>query len=220
MLNRFILALWILLAMLSVCTVRAQTAPGSATLDGARTILRAPDSGKKIGDIDLTGFGFAREMEIGSGIRVIAISTNDSGGLAAFRNDGSLIQTLKTDKITWLQMFDLNEDGVSEIVTEEVNGRGTGLLQKSFNLYAVSPQEIRKVWHAESYSLDAIPKEVGSKPSVKEKIGYLRFDPSGFGRPARMTYLLALPMGAILEHETYEMRDKTLVQISAEHSRK
>jgi len=48
-------------------------------------------------------------MEIGSGIRVIAISTNDSGGLAAFRNDGSLIQTLKTDKITWLQMFDLNE---------------------------------------------------------------------------------------------------------------
>jgi len=91
-----------------------------------------------------------------------------------------------------------------------VNGRGTGLLQKSFNLYAVSPHEIRKVWHAESYSLDAIPKEVGSKPSVKEKIGYLRFDPSGFGRPARMTYLRRSPWEQFLNIKRMKCETKLL----------
>ncbi len=220
MLNRFAYAGWVVAVCASfVNTVGAQTSTERITLDAARTALGSPGPGKKIGDIDLTGFGFARELEIGAGIRVIAISTNDGGGLAAFRPDGSSIQTLRTDKITWLQLFDLNEDSVSEIVTEEVNGRGTGVLQKSFNVYAVSSHGIKSVWHAESYSLDANFKEVNSHGSVKERIGYLRFDPSGFGQPARMTYLLALPTGVVLKRGSYEMRGETVVEVSGKRAR-
>jgi hypothetical protein len=220
MLNRFAQLGWVLAVCVSFAhTVGAQTATERITLDAARTALNSPGPGKKIGDIDLTGFGFARELEIGAGIRVIAISTNDGGGLAAFRPDGSSIETLRTGKITWLQLFDLNEDNVSEIVTEEVNGRGTGVLQKSFNVYAVSAHRIKSVWHAESYSLDANSKEVNSHGSVKERIGYLRFDPSGFGRRARMAYLLTLPTGVVLTRGTYEMRGETVVKVSAKCAR-
>jgi hypothetical protein len=153
---------------------------------------------------------------------VIAISTNYGGGLAAFSKDDSSIGTFRTDKITWLQLFDLNEDGVFEIVTEEENGHGTGVLQKSFNLYAVSPREIKRVWQAESYSLDANSAKPNEPVPIKERIGYLRFDPSGFGLPARMTYILTLPSGAVLKRELYEMRDGVIVKTTtkAPHERR
>ena len=221
MLSRILFVFAILSAFFAnACSASAQGAPSFTALDRARATLNSPESRLKIGDIDLTAFDFARELEIGHGIRVIAISTNDGGGLAAFRSDGSSIETFKTEKITWLQLFDLNEDGVSEIVTEEVDGRGTGVLQKSFNLYGVSTDEVKKLWHAESYSLDANFTATNGKASPREQIGYLRFDPGGFGLPPRMAYLLILPSGVILKRESYEMRDGTILKASEKLLRK
>ena len=36
--------------------------------------------------------------------------------------------SVATDEITMLQVFDLNDDGISELVTEEIEGRGMWIL--------------------------------------------------------------------------------------------
>ena len=71
-----------------------------------------------------SAFDFSCELELGGGLRVIAISKVLGGGLAAFRADGSAITTVESGRITSLQLFDLNEDCVSEVIADEVESRG------------------------------------------------------------------------------------------------
>ena len=217
---RNLLLLCFFVAGSTVPAAFAQSNGSPITLDDARTILKSPDSAKRVGNIDLAAFNFSREVEIGGGIRVIVISTNHEGGLAAFREDGTLIQTLKTDEITWLQLFDLNEDGISEIVTEEVNGWGTGVLRKSFNLYIFSRSAIKKAWQADSYILEAVPKRATDAPTVNIRTGYVRFDASGFGEPAKMTYVLLLPPMRVIEQKVFVMHGEKILQIPIEASRR
>ena len=84
----------------------------------------------------------------------------------SFAEDGSSITTLETGEILWLQLFDLNEDGIAELITEEVEGRGTGILTKIFRLYVVSPVSLKKAWEAESFMRSAPWKPRLQKPSL------------------------------------------------------
>jgi hypothetical protein len=192
---------------------RSDTAPDEAalTLDAARQILADPRASGPLGLISLAGFEFSREVEVGHGIRVIAVSCNLAGGLAAFRPDGSRLATVLTNQITWLQLFDLNEDGVSDLITEEIESSGTGVLKKSFCLYAVSPQTIKLVWRGRSYVREA-PWNPSSNAIglVKEEVGFLRLDPSGAGKRARMTYLFPTSDGRAFEERIVEMEGEAL----------
>lgn len=163
--------------------------PGSATLEEVRRLLADPQSGGKIGSIGIDGRRFARELEIGAGLRVVVISLRPEGGIAAFRADGSLLGTQSSGEITSVELFDLDEDGTSELMTEEVEGRGTGVLMKTFVLYGVSPKGIQKLWSGESH-FRSVPWNPGSREHAQERYGFLRCDPSGGGRTsAQMTYL-------------------------------
>ena len=173
------------------------------TLQRARQLLETP-TGSTIGPIALSGYSFHREVEIGKGLRAIVISRNLGGGLLVFGADGVLAEAEETEEITWIQLFDLDEDGVSEIVTEEIGGRGTGVLDKHFSVYRCTPQSIKRVWTGESYSRRSPKPE-----RFEETNGFLRFDASGGGMNARLMHLVVDSSGQQTQ-KTFEWRNGML----------
>ena len=180
--------------------------PKVTALERARDVLARRRSDGVIGNIPLAGFNFDREMEIGDGLHVIVISCNLEGGLAVFRRDGTALATQRTKEITAVQLVDLDEDGVSEVVTEEIDGRGTGVLEKTFRVYRIDGSGVQELWSGESYVRHAPDEQ-----HVEETVGFIRFDASGAGKNARLTHVLIDPS----HHErimTFEWTDGHLVK--------
>jgi hypothetical protein len=188
---------------LLLLAVQEKASDSRPNLEMARQALQ---TGKPIGRISLEALNFGRELDIGSGLRVLAISRSLGGGLAAFGQDGSNIGMIETGEFLWIQLFDLNEDGTAEVVTEEVDGRGTGVLTKVFRLYVVSTGSIKKAWEAESFVRTAPWRPDARTVTLTEKRAFLRFDASGAGQPARMTYAVADPAQRRLLERVFEMK--------------
>lgn len=197
-----------LFAGLSLAAMKADL-PGP-NLNAARQILSGNKLPRRLGAISLVGFDFWRDLDVGSGIHVLVISCNRSGGLAAYRPDGSEIAALATGEITWIGLFDLNEDGISEVITEEVDAEGTGLLMKSYSLYTVSLKRINRVWKGDSYVYESGSVISGRGRNAIEKVGFLRFDPSGAGEKAKMTYVLTTGTEKTFQKTVFEMNGDTL----------
>jgi hypothetical protein len=181
-------AAWALGALASATAFAGES--GLLTLEQARRSLaqRVKGEAASIGLMNLEAFNFSWDLGIGRGLTVLAISCDLKGGLVAFRDDGSLIASEPAGEITSVQLFDLNEDGIAEVVTEEVAGRGTGVLMKNFCLYSVTTETIKKLWSGESY--------FRSVPLKEERVGFVRFDPSGGGRPrAQLVHLVRTDRG-------------------------
>jgi hypothetical protein len=132
-----------------------------------------------------------------------------AGGLAAFRSDGSALATRPTREITWVQLFDIDEDGISEVVTEEVDGRGTGVLQKTFRVYRVNAEEIREMWSGES-----LTRHAPDERHIEQSVGFLRFDGGGAGRNARLTHLL-IDVSQNASQTIYEYHNGALQRVAA-----
>jgi len=158
---------------------------GTLTLPKARSILAARVEGSKLGTIPLDGYSFHRVIEIGGGITVLVVSCNLGGGIATFKADGANIVTRPTHEIVSTQIVDLDEDGVDELVTDEIDGRGTGVLERTFRIYRSTPSGVDQIWQGESYS-----RRAADEVHLTEKLGLLHFDHSGAGRPARMVHAI------------------------------
>jgi hypothetical protein len=183
--------------------------PDQLSLEDARRVLAQPKGTETIANVPLAGFQFSREIEIGGGRRVVAISCARSGGLVAFGGDGNSIASVQTGEITSLEVFDLVEDGTSEIITDEIEGAGTGVLIRSFVVYRVTASEIRKIWKGESLSRSAPWKPVGNT-HVSQKTCFLRFDPSGAGQPATMSHVCTTIGDHHFAEKIYEWRGNSL----------
>lgn len=114
----------------------------------------------------------------------MAVSYNLRGDLFLFDAAGSLLVRAKTGELTWLQLFDFDVDGTAELITEEVDGRGTGVLIKGFHIYRLSRAGVEPLWQGASYSR----KEVGLDPETGESVyelvrGYVRCEPGGQASP-------------------------------------
>jgi hypothetical protein len=173
------------------------------TLEAAQRIL-ANRTESTVGSISLDGYSFHRVVELGRGLRIVVISRNLGGGLLLFDSTGAHIATKATNEIRWLQLFDIDEDGLSELMTEEIDGRGTGILETSYCLYRFAPERVEPLWHGESYS------RLAPTPGlVEEHLGFIRFDPSASGRHARLTHVIIGPTG-LRSEITYEWRNNAL----------
>jgi hypothetical protein len=184
------------------------------TIDQARQALRESSSNEMLGTISLQGLDWSREVDLGRGIQVIVLSKNRSGGLVLFSADGRLELSVTTNEITSLQCFDLNNDGVSELVTEEVEGRGTGILVKAFKIYSRSVHGLEKVWERRSYSREAHWDPNSSTQKVRETSYFLRFDSAGAGAPDRMTYLEPSGQSGQYKKSVYTMDGLTVRQVT------
>jgi hypothetical protein len=161
------------------------------TIRQARLMLETYSGGKKLGNIDLTAVNYFSEIGLGKGIRAIVVSTNYGGGIAIFSPEGSMESSLATGEAESIQVFDLNGDGILEILTDESEGPATGIVIKNFNLYALSGYSIKKVWTGLSYKMEAPWHPDETKIKVHEVENFIRFDEAGTGYVGRMTYLVS-----------------------------
>jgi hypothetical protein len=130
--------------------VQRQTEGSRLTLSVARSELRLVEAGhreigERIGGILLDGYNFSREISAGKAGTVLVISTNGGGGILLFRPDESYAATKAVSQPTSIQVFDLDDDGVPEVVLDEVNGRGTGLLNENYPFIWIAQVGDRRV---------------------------------------------------------------------------
>jgi len=199
------------LALMLLASLTASASPQTIlTLDAARQAVRQKQEGRdvqSVGSINLGGLNFYRELDLGNRLRVLAISANITGGLLAFRPDGSSISALKTDEITWILLADLDADGAAEVITEEVDGRGTGTLSKAFCIYAVSTSGIKRLWRGESYSYSQVWEPRTATRRREERESFLRIDGTV------MTYAKRSAPAKALTEIRLEMRDGVVREV-------
>lgn len=204
------------MAVLVPSSGRAFGQTGGVTIERARQLLDTNSSGKMLGNIDLTAVDYFREIGLGHGIRAIVVSTNMGGGIALFSSKGVMEDTLATGQPESIRLFDLNGDGMSEILTDESDGPATGILIMHYNLYAVNSGKINRVWHGLSYKRDA-PEQADK---VRETQDFVRFDEAGAGYPARMTYLVSTGIPGRYRRIEYVMTGLVVHELSKSAAKK
>jgi hypothetical protein len=144
----------------------------------------------------------ARELAIGRGLRV-RFEPRGIGTALTVVTDESQSAPIEIGEVAWIQLFDLNEDDQMEVIVEEVQDRGTGVLRKAFCAYRVTPGSLTPLWRGTSYLREASWKPSGAG-AIREERGYLRFDRSGAGRQARLTYIEPTKPGMPLRETVLE----------------
>jgi len=164
----------------------AGTQKRGSDLDLARRTLAlrargGEDSPSEVLGTSLAGYSFHREIEVGGGLTVVVISRNLTGNLLVFSTAGKLTAKGDTQEILSIELADLDQDGIDELLTEEVETRGAGMFASRFAVYKVLRGAISFLWKGEAYS------EVDLPPAPREeRIGFLRvgFAPrAGFYAP-------------------------------------
>jgi len=210
------------IALVLLATLQPVVAEEGATsdLDAVREqLLRArrfdyPEPGNQKPAFELTGYNFHWEVAPGKEQRVIAVSRMLGSTFMVFRADGSLLSTLEAQELTWLVLCDLDEDGTAEILTEQIEGRGTGVLFKRYHLYGLSTEGLREIWSEVSFSRASPP----ASPQAVAR-GLIRCERSGSGIPyARLLYLQETTEGEkiTIERMALALREGKLVPVAWE----
>jgi hypothetical protein len=167
-----------------------------------------------IAGISFAGFSWYREVEVGGGYRVLVISCKHGGGLMVFGPSLRLTSSMKTDDIKSVTLLDLDEDGISEVLTDEVEGEGTGILLGQFVVYRVSPGPIRRLWDGVSlYQASSWDPKAGFTGGIRRE-GFVRFDPSGGGVPARLLHVTCEGGNSPCKERSFELRGGVIQEIS------
>lgn len=179
---------WLLIVVLSGLLSPAGAAndarQSAITLDSLQHALEAKRAGRPVPDLYramLAGYSFHWQIGLGGQHRLVAISRNLGGTLLTFRPDGSILARRETAEVTWLQLFDFDEDGQAEVILEEIDGRGTGILIKNFHIYRVADHAITNLWQGLSYQRKLLPSRKGGEPVLDLQRGFVRCEPSGGG---------------------------------------
>jgi len=146
----------------------------TVTLDQARTLVKEREAGEDVhvvGPISVAGYNWARELEIGSGTRIMAISCNLGGGLLVFDVKGALTGFRRTSEIRSAGIFSLYGGPRLVVLTNERDDTGSGFQHWFYHLYAVD-ERIKELWVGESYFLNDTPP----KPR-EERVGFVWFGP-------------------------------------------
>ena len=205
-----------------ICCSQVESAPpppsarAPSALDRARAALTARLSGGDVseleGGISLSGFNSYREVDLGNGVRVLSVSSNESG-LLAFKPDGSLMGVKHIDPAVSVQIVDLDEDGTAELITEEVMGSGTGVLMKAYRIYAVQGG-IQRLWEGESYFHGKEPRD--GRFVEQERLAMLRVD---FPAHVLLRYVSLGPAGTVARATCFRWRDGALAEAPCSEDR-
>lgn len=128
--------------------------------------------------IDLAGYTFYWELDLGEGRHYVLISQNLQGQILVFSADNSLVHRLRTTEITGLQLCDLNADLRFELILTQVDARGTGLVLERFHVYELGQPAPHELWSGVSYSLQPYESDSG-QIEYKEARGFLRCGDGG-----------------------------------------
>lgn len=132
--------------------------------------------------------------------------------LLVFNTAGKLIHQRQLPKVDSVQTLDLDSDGSQEILMDQVDGTGSGLLLKRYHLYSIADHSIRDCWQGDSLVRFISP---GAKPSAEEKLafGFVKLEPARAGFPGRLFHILESrspnKKESSLERHVYVMNART-----------
>ena len=87
-------------------------------------------------------------------------------------------------------------------------------MRKSFNLYVVSNEPLKRILTSESYVFESEWNAATNRTKTTKLVsGYLRVDDNIYGHSIVLTYILTDDQGRIIRRETYEMQGDNLVRI-------
>lgn len=180
--------LWLFLAQAPAAEPPLQIGSVREALAAKRADRPQPPSGS----FELSGYNFHWEVDLGNGTRAILISRLLEGRIMIFDAHGSLAFSLKTNEIVSLELFDFDNDGIAEMVTDQVDDRGTGILVKSFYIYKLFAEDFKEVWRGISYSHEQLAEtDVSGSAKFNIKRGFIRCEPAGAGLPGpRLLHLV------------------------------
>ena len=149
-------------------------------------------------------------------MQAVVVSKNLGGYLFVFHPDGTQLAQEQTGEIIWLQLFDFNGDGIAELVTEEAEARGTGLLVQYFIVYRVVGHQIEQLWRGVAYTHKMLRESFATGTPVFEVTrGFLRFEPSGGGLPGPR--LLHLVESSVAGGKVHVSRQAYLLEANSFH---
>ena len=186
--------------ILIICILSGQAA-GQVKTNRAHNLEEIRAALKSGGDVDIGSVhvGAAKlvmQVSVSHDRVLMAVKGSSGGALALFKSDGELADAVKVGSVISYQVLDLDEDDVSGIVTDEVEGAGTGILLRQFRLYSLAATDhVTEIWHAPSFSRKAPWSSTEPEPPVKTERGYLAFNRAGAGYPAQMFYALCDAQG-------------------------
>ena len=164
--------------------VKPEALGRAVTLDAARQCLNACDAGQEsnvctVGAFTCAsaGYEFGREVQLSPIVRVIVLSFLHHGGLFAYGAHGELLASRDTGSVGSFQVFDFDQDGQQELITEEQDGEGTGTETRTYRIYRISAGRFELLWQGLSYSFE------GNFQPPEERQGFIRFVSSGWGDP-------------------------------------
>lgn len=197
-------------------TVRPTALPSD--LDIARRTLEQLGAGGtraplEVLGMSLAGYNFHRELDVGQGLRVIAVSCTLAvdRGLLAFDRNGKLIGKSGTGEIISIQLVDLDHDAIDEIITEEVVNCSTGNFTTVFAVYRISETSIKRIWMKEAFYDDNVP------PAPEErKLFFVRpvVTEEGCVTWPGLLYVAFDPIARSWSKERWRLRDDTFRRIS------
>ncbi|MFI5091299.1 MAG: hypothetical protein ACHP7P_14715 [Terriglobales bacterium] len=131
--------------------------------------------------IDLAGFNWFQEVDIGqpavpSGAEpvgsttVFLVSRHLSGEIFVFGPDGRIASRRAINEPVTYQPIDLDDDGVMELMVEEIDDWGNGpVYETGYHIYGGLTEGVRQLWSAPAVWL-------WSKPNPDYGRGLLRFE--------------------------------------------
>jgi hypothetical protein len=130
--------------------------------------------------------------------------------LLIFDSKGCLKTQLELPDLDSVQTLDIDSDGKQEILVDQVDGHGTGILFKKFHLYSARDQSIDELWSGLSFER-VVNYLSGPKPNLSLAVGLVKFEPGAVGSeiPPRLLHFIEKHKGDGKE-PTVERRVYTL----------
>jgi hypothetical protein len=165
--------------------------------------------------VALAGYLQHWEIQIGHGWTIVLVSQMRGAysKLLVFSERGSLIAMTDVGaEIGGIALCDLNQDGISEVIVDQLDGWGTGVLETTYSVYGIAGAT-RELWSGLSLAIHEMPGE-----GINIKRGYLRCEPSGWDVPyTRLVHLEVSRRSGkeILELHYLKLEDERLVEVES-----
>jgi len=209
------------IAIFNILIPSSGASTSRAEVEAVRSALNAKRTGQ--GDVpsdivDLSGYNFHWEIDLGTGLHAIVVSCNLRGIILIFNNSSSIVSKKHTGEIVSASLFDFDGDGIGELITEQIEGRGTGVLVKKYYIYRVSAGEFRELWQGLAYSHMMLKESTKSGLPLFEVIrGFIRYEPGGGGVPGprllHLTETATNGQSITLERRAYVFKEGTFREI-------
>jgi hypothetical protein len=145
--------------------------PAGPVLTEAIEALGRAKRGDDLPELGIRSYLWHSDLLLSRTQRLVVVARLQGSTFLLFVS-GAPVGRVEANEPSAIEMFDLNGDGVLEVMTETRDAWGTGVVRRRYHLYAADGTRVYELWSGLSYSYD-------SSGSVR---GFVKFEYSSGGR--------------------------------------